>query len=95
MVVELSAVKGVGAAGVPVNVGEARVAKPEIDAPAGMVTVPVNVGEAKGAAPETSATGIVAEDEITPPEVVLTYPAVVNGSVTVPVNVGEAKGAYC
>ena len=34
--------------------------------------------------------GIVATLEITPPEVVVTYPAVVSGSVTVPVNVGEA-----
>jgi len=34
---------------VPVNVGEAKVAKPEIDAPAGIVTVPVNVGLASGA----------------------------------------------
>lgn len=39
----------VGAAGTPVNVGLARVAYPEIDAPEGMVTVPVKVGEAIGA----------------------------------------------
>ena len=35
--------------GVPVNVGEARGAKPAMLAPAGIVTVPVNVGEASGA----------------------------------------------
>ena len=34
--------------------------------------------------------GIVATLEITPAEVVVTYPAVPRGSVTVPVNVGEA-----
>jgi len=34
--------------------------------------------------------GIVATLEITPAEVVVTYPEVVSGSVTVPVNVGEA-----
>jgi hypothetical protein len=39
----------VGSDGVPVNVGEARGAKPEMLAPAGIVTVPVNVGEARGA----------------------------------------------
>ena len=35
--------------GVPVNAGEASGAKPEIDAPPGIVTVPVKVGEAIGA----------------------------------------------
>jgi hypothetical protein len=35
--------------GVPVKVGEANVANPEIDAPDGMVTVPVKVGDALGA----------------------------------------------
>jgi hypothetical protein len=39
----------VGAVGVPVRAGEAKGAKPEIDAPAGMVTVPVKVGLASGA----------------------------------------------
>lgn len=49
----------VGAAGVPVKVGEARgayieaavavVRYPEIEAPPGIVTVPVKVGEANGA----------------------------------------------
>ena len=34
---------------VPVNVGDASGAKPEIEAPEGIVTVPVNVGEASGA----------------------------------------------
>jgi hypothetical protein len=34
--------------------------------------------------------GIVATLEITPPDVVVTYPLVVSGKVTVPVNVGEA-----
>jgi hypothetical protein len=34
---------------VPVNVGDANGAKPEMLAPAGIVTVPVNVGEAIGA----------------------------------------------
>ncbi len=37
--------------------------------------------------------GIVAEEDSTPEEFVLTYPAVVNGVVIVPVNVGEADGA--
>ena len=45
--------------GVPVRLGEASRAKPEMDAPAGMVTVPVKVGEAVGAAPDTSATASV------------------------------------
>jgi hypothetical protein len=35
--------------GVPVRLGEASGAKPEMLAPAGMVTVPVKVGEASGA----------------------------------------------
>ncbi len=39
----------VGTAGVPVNVGEAKGAKPEMLAPDGIVTVPVKVGEASGA----------------------------------------------
>lgn len=39
----------VGAAGVPVKVGEAKGAKPAMLAPEGMVTVPVKVGEAIGA----------------------------------------------
>ena len=34
---------------VPVNVGPARSAYPEIDAPDGIVTVPVKVGDAIGA----------------------------------------------
>ena len=38
---------GVGTVTVPVKVGEASGAKPEIDAPEGIVTVPVNVGEAR------------------------------------------------
>ena len=37
----------VGAVGVPVNAGEASGAKPEIEAPEGIVTVPVNVGLAR------------------------------------------------
>ena len=41
--------EAVGAAGVPVNVGLASGAKPDIDAPPGIVTVPVNVGLAIGA----------------------------------------------
>jgi len=41
---------------VPVQVGEARGAKPEMGAPPGMVTVPVKVGDASGAAPVTWAT---------------------------------------
>ena len=40
------------------------------------------------------ALGIVATEPSTPPDVVVTYPAVVNGVVTVPVNVGEARGAF-
>ena len=36
-------VAAVGEVGVPVNAGLANVAKPDIDAPAGIVTVPVNV----------------------------------------------------
>jgi hypothetical protein len=39
----------VGIVTVPVNVGEASKAKPEMEAPEGIVTVPVKVGEAKGA----------------------------------------------
>jgi hypothetical protein len=39
----------VGAAGVPVNVGDASGANPLIEAPPGIVTVPVNVGDASGA----------------------------------------------
>ena len=39
----------VGASGVPVSDGEASGAKPEIDAPEGIVTVPVKVGLASGA----------------------------------------------
>jgi hypothetical protein len=39
----------VGAAGVPVKVGEASGANPEIEAPDGIVTVPVKVGLASGA----------------------------------------------
>ena len=35
--------------GVPVKVGDARGAKPEMLAPDGMVTVPVKVGDARGA----------------------------------------------
>ena len=38
-----------GSVGVPVKVGEASKANPEIDAPDGMVSVPVKVGEASGA----------------------------------------------
>jgi hypothetical protein len=45
----VTAVVPVGREGVPVKVGLARGAKPEMDAPAGMVTVPVKVGEAIGA----------------------------------------------
>jgi len=41
----------VGRVGVPVKVGEARGANPEIEAPDGMVTVPVKVGLARGALP--------------------------------------------
>jgi len=36
----------VGAVGTPAKAGEASVAKPDIEAPAGIVTVPVKVGEA-------------------------------------------------
>ena len=39
----------VGAAGTPVNVGDANGANPEMEAPDGIVTVPVNVGDANGA----------------------------------------------
>ena len=53
------AIVPVGSVGVPVKVGEASGAKPEMDAPDGIVTVPVKVGLAKGAAPETSATASV------------------------------------
>jgi hypothetical protein len=37
--------------------------------------------------------GIPETELITPPDVVVTYPAVVRGRVTVPVNVGDALGA--
>ena len=64
------------------------------------VTSPVNVGLARGAlSPRsvvklvTSACAIAAEELKIPPDVVLTYPAVVNGPVTVPVKVGLAVGA--
>ena len=43
------AIVPVGKVGVPVKVGEASGAKPEMLAPTGIVTVPVNVGEASGA----------------------------------------------
>jgi hypothetical protein len=43
------AIVPVGRVGVPVKVGLAKGAKPEMDAPEGMVTVPVNVGLANGA----------------------------------------------
>ena len=43
------AIVPVGRVGVPVKVGEASGAKPEMDAPEGIVTVPVKVGEASGA----------------------------------------------
>jgi hypothetical protein len=43
------AIVPVGRVGVPVKVGEANGAKPEMLAPAGIVTVPVKVGLANGA----------------------------------------------
>ena len=58
MAVCVTPVVPVGNDGVPVKVGEARGAKPEMLAPAGIVTVPVNVGEARGAAPEILLTKI-------------------------------------
>jgi hypothetical protein len=45
----VTAIVPVGSVGVPVKVGEANGAKPEMLAPTGMVTVPVKVGEASGA----------------------------------------------
>ena len=49
--VVLVRVAAVGAVGTPVSAGEASGAKPEMDAPAGIVTVPVKVGLAMFAFP--------------------------------------------
>jgi hypothetical protein len=66
----------VGAAGVPVKVGDARGAYPLIEAPAGIVTEPVNVGDASGA----RVVSVAAVPVIDIPHVPL---------APVPVNVGE------
>jgi hypothetical protein len=82
------AVEAVGAVGVPVRAGEAKGAKPEIEAPAGMVTVPVKVGEARFA--------LVLRPFVTKAVVascVVLVPAVAVGAAGVPVKVGEAIGA--
>ena len=87
--------EAVGALGVPVNAGEASGAKPEIEAPEGIVTVPVNVGEANGAlrssavwvAEETALLASLVFSTLPRPTIVAVIP------LTVPVKVGLALGA--
>jgi len=91
----LVAAAAVGAVGVPVNAGEASGAKPEMEAPEGIVTVPVKVGLARGAlrsravcwAVETGFAVSAVLSTFPRPTMVLVMPE------TVPVNVGEAMFA--
>jgi hypothetical protein len=77
----------VGAVAVPVNVGDAKGAKPEINAPVGMVTVPVKVGEANGAkfamvakAPVPKAVPLLLVQVIAPVELRVQSPLIVTAA---------------